>query len=187
MRDESLLRMPLQTLLRRLRDVAKSEGIEFLVTDTLRNRTEQNALYAQGRTKPGKIVTNTPYPQSLHNHGVAFDIVPLKDGKPNYSDSKAYQRLGMLGKSLGLEWGGDWASFPDRPHFQLTEGKTWKDFVNGYELKWKDNSVKIKELEDRLRVEMDTVNKNLQIANATRKDLCLAKGISIKQYSIKDE
>lgn len=186
MRDESLLQSPVQKLLQKLREAAQAEGIEFLVTDTLRSKAEQDGLYAQGRTKPGNIVTNTPYPQSFHNHGVAFDVVPLSNGKANYGDSNAYKKLGELGKKVGLEWGGDWASFPDKPHFQLTEGKTWKDFANGYKLKTMDNP-ELQAAEVNLKEKMDRAWQALAEANEARKNLATLKGVPVKKYIIIDE
>lgn len=48
---------------------------------TLRTISEQNELYAQGRTKPGKVVTFAKGGQSMHNYGLAIDIVLIIDGK----------------------------------------------------------------------------------------------------------
>lgn len=110
---------------------AASQGIEILVTATYRSKEEQDALYAKGRTAPGNIVTNASYPYSLHNHGVAFDVVPIKDGKAVWNDYGLWDQIGVIGKSVGLEWGGDWTSFPDRPHFQYTAGLSIYDFING--------------------------------------------------------
>ena len=60
-------------------------GIDLLVTSTYRDHESQNALYAQGRTTPGKKVTNAKGGQSWHNWRVAVDIVPLRNGKPVWS------------------------------------------------------------------------------------------------------
>ena len=54
---------------------------KMLITDTLRTFAEQDELYAQGRTKPGKRITNAKGWQSLHNYGVAIDFALLIDGK----------------------------------------------------------------------------------------------------------
>jgi len=59
------------------------QGIDILITSTYRDAESQDALYAQGRTKPGKIVTNAKAGQSFHNWRVAFDFVPLLYGKPS--------------------------------------------------------------------------------------------------------
>jgi peptidoglycan L-alanyl-D-glutamate endopeptidase CwlK len=102
---------------RELINLAKNEGVEILVTSTLRTFEEQAELYAIGRTKPGKIVTNAKPGQSWHNFGLVFDVVPLVNGKTIW-DSPFWKRIGELGKSVGLTWGGDFKSFKDKPHFE---------------------------------------------------------------------
>lgn len=106
-----------------------ARGIPVLVTSTLRTFAEQDALYAQGRTKPGNIVTNAKAGQSFHNWAVAFDVVALKNGVPDWNCDWA--TLGAIGESCGLEWGGRWDTFTDKPHFQYTAGYTLSDFQNG--------------------------------------------------------
>ena len=59
----------------------KAEGVDVLITSTYRDNESQNALYAQGRTAPGKIITNAAAGKSFHNYRVAFDFVPLVNGK----------------------------------------------------------------------------------------------------------
>jgi len=112
---------------------AKKEGIELRVTSTYRDCDEQNELYAQGRTKPGKIVTNAICGKSAHNYKVAVDLVEFKNGKPIWENPN-WERIGQLGESVGLEWGGRWKSFKDRPHFQDLGGKTvamlFKEYKN---------------------------------------------------------
>jgi peptidoglycan L-alanyl-D-glutamate endopeptidase CwlK len=122
----------------KLLQLAKQNNIELLITSTLRTEEEQNTLYAQGRTTPGSIVTNARYPFSLHNHGVAFDVVPLINGQAVWNDHQLWNTIGALGKSIGLEWGGDWALFPDKPHFQYMGGLTLQDFINGKTLEEDD-------------------------------------------------
>lgn len=103
---------------RKLIELARAEGIELLVTSTLRTFEEQAELFAIGRTKPGKKVTNAKPGQSWHNFGLAFDVVPLVNGKPIW-DSPFWERIGALGKQVGLTWGGDFKSFKDTPHFEF--------------------------------------------------------------------
>jgi len=104
---------------------AHAEGIDLVVTQGLRTIAEQNALYAQGRTAPGKIVTKAKGGSSYHNFGLAFDIaVRNADGSIDWDTAKLYSRVGQLGKSIGLEWGDDFKSIKDTPHFQLTFGLT---------------------------------------------------------------
>lgn len=111
------------------------EGINILITSTYRDFECQDSLYAQGRTLPGKIVTNAKAGQSFHNWRVAFDIVPLVNGKPVWSTKgealKTWLRVGEIGVSLGLEWAGNWKKFKEFPHFQFTNGLTLADFQSG--------------------------------------------------------
>lgn len=117
-RDISLLHPVLQMKCRELIRKCKEKGIDIGISQTLRTKAEQDTLYAQGRTKPGKIVTNCRYPKSLHCWGVAFDVYVQRGGKAIW-DVAAYRPVGELGESLGLEWGGRWRNFPDFPHFEL--------------------------------------------------------------------
>jgi peptidoglycan L-alanyl-D-glutamate endopeptidase CwlK len=107
---------------RQLIELCKAEGIDLRVTSTLRTLAEQAELYAQGRTKPGQIVTQAKPGQSWHNWGLAFDVAPFYAGKPQWN-SRHWDRIGELGKKLGLSWGGTWLR-PDRPHFEYHPGLT---------------------------------------------------------------
>lgn len=100
-----------------------NEGIEIRMTEGLRSLEQQDYLYSIGRTRAGDVVTNAKAGESFHNYGVAFDVVP----KEGYESTK-WNRIGELGEQTGLSWGGRWAKFPDRPHFELTLGHTIKDF-----------------------------------------------------------
>lgn len=110
-------------------------GIELLITSTYRDGESQNALYAQGRTAPGSIVTRARAGESFHNYRVAYDVVPLVDGKPVWDVSHpVWQEVGRIGKECGLEWAGDWKNFPEYPHFQYTRGLSIADFAAGQTL-----------------------------------------------------
>lgn len=115
-----------------------AEGIDILFTSTYRDKESQNALYAQGRTVRGKIVTNAKGGQSFHNWRVAFDIVPLRNGKAVWSttgeDGKLWAKIGAIGERCGLEWAGRWKTFKEMAHFQYTEGLMLKDFQAGRHL-----------------------------------------------------
>lgn len=114
---------------------AEAEGISIIITQGVRTIAEQNALYEQGRSKPGKVVTNARGGYSYHNYGLAFDYcVCDRVGEkliPNWTVDKRWLRVGAIGKSLGLEWGGDWEDFKDFPHFQLTFGLSLKQLRHG--------------------------------------------------------
>jgi peptidoglycan L-alanyl-D-glutamate endopeptidase CwlK len=97
---------------------ASSAGITIKVISGLRTYDEQNELYRQGRDKPGRIVTNARGGYSNHNFGIAFDIGVFQAGK-YLDESPKYKAVGTLGTDLGLDWGGNWKTIQDEPHFQL--------------------------------------------------------------------
>lgn len=114
----------------RLVKAMELSGYPVTVTSQYRSFEEQSELYAQGRTAPGNIVTNARAGESFHNYRVAFDIAFLENGHPSWAEHHPWDILGMYGKLLGLEWGGDW-TFPDRPHFEYKAGHTLADFQEG--------------------------------------------------------
>ncbi|CAG0933335.1 Peptidoglycan L-alanyl-D-glutamate endopeptidase CwlK [Thermoflexales bacterium] len=107
----------LQAKAQALIENAHKKGLNIFVFQGLRTIAEQDALYAQGRTTKGSIVTNAKGGESYHNYGVALDVV--FHGAEPWGEKHDWQALGAAGKEAGLEWGGDWAKFLDRPHFQL--------------------------------------------------------------------
>ena len=97
-------------------------GINLRVAQALRTVAEQDALYAKGRTVSGDIVTNAKGGSSYHNFGLAFDLVEItSEGGVNYNYD--HTAVSNIGKSLGFEWGGDWKSIVDKPHYQMVFGK----------------------------------------------------------------
>jgi peptidoglycan LD-endopeptidase CwlK len=108
-----------------------ASGIQLLVTCTYRDDAEQARLYAQGRTVPGRIVTNAKPGQSLHNlvagglpAARALDVVPMVGGKPVWgtkgADLALWMKVGEIGESCGLEWAGRWrGALREFPHFQF--------------------------------------------------------------------
>ena len=116
-------------------ELCDEEGIDLLITSTYRDNESQEALYEQGRTRPGKIVTNAKPGESWHNYRCAIDIVPLINGKPNWDGSDPiWQRIGELGEQAGLEWAGRWRTFKELAHFQYTGGLTLADLKAGKEI-----------------------------------------------------
>jgi peptidoglycan L-alanyl-D-glutamate endopeptidase CwlK len=107
-----------QPIARALVQKAALAGIRIKIISGLRSYAEQDALYAQGRTTPGDIVTKARGGYSNHNFGIAFDVGVFESGK-YLKDSEKYKAVGALGMDLGLEWGGSWRSFVDQAHFQL--------------------------------------------------------------------
>lgn len=113
----------------------KAGGVDLLVTCTYRDSAEQERLYAIGRTAPGRKVTNARAGQSFHNYRLAYDVVPLRHGKPVWGttgeDGKLWARVGELGEAQGLEWAGRWTRFREFPHFQYTGGHPLSYFQKG--------------------------------------------------------
>lgn len=120
-----------QQKLKEHKELCASRGLFFQVVSTYRSSAEQDRLYAQGRTVAGNIVTNAKGGQSFHNHRVAYDICPLVNGKLDWSADGLFWAIGYYGKQVGLEWGGDFPNIKDLPHFQLTLGHSYSDFIAG--------------------------------------------------------
>jgi peptidoglycan L-alanyl-D-glutamate endopeptidase CwlK len=114
-----------QPYARALIEQAAGQGIVIKVISGMRSFAEQDELFAQGRTKPGKIVTNARGGRSNHNFGIAFDVGVFKGStdpekaKTYVPDSPLYKVVGSIGMNLGLEWGGNWKTIVDQPHHQL--------------------------------------------------------------------
>ena len=135
-RDITMCHPQLQLLANKLVTECKKQGLIVKLGECFRSVAEQDALYAQGRTTKGSIVTNargTSY-SSMHQWGVAFDVI-RNDGK-----------------SLGLEWGGDWTSPVDKPHFQLpqwgstpTKLKKLYGNVNNFKKTWNKEEKVVKQ------------------------------------------
>lgn len=109
---------------RRHLHAVRDTGIDARIIGGSRTYAEQNALYAQGRSKKGKIVTNARGGQSWHNFGLAYDLGIFTKTGDYLEDSPLYAKAGAIGKVQGLEWGGDWSGIVDEPHFQCKTGKT---------------------------------------------------------------
>ncbi|OKP91341.1 M15 family metallopeptidase [Paenibacillus sp. P32E] len=109
-----------------------ARGVNIVITQGLRTIAEQDALYAQGRTNPGQIVTNAKGGTSYHNYGLAIDYaLLLNDGKQVSWDTQLdvdkdgvteWMEVVEEAEKLGFEWGGDWTSFKDLPHLQISFG-----------------------------------------------------------------
>lgn len=102
------------------------KGVRLRFTHTYRSIEEQNKLFNQ---KPK--VTNAKGGQSIHNYGLAWDIVILKQNSigewlPDWNVDVYWRQVAGYFKRKGVAWGGDWTSFKDYPHFELNFGKDWK-------------------------------------------------------------
>lgn len=143
MRNVSQLNPKLQKKVEQLKALCQQNGITIGISECVRTVAEQDALYAKGRTTGGSIVTNcrgTSY-SSMHQWGVAFDfyLIVDVDGDGKTSDDAfnnatgLFDKVGKLGQSIGLEWGGSWQSIKDKPHFQLPDwGSTATKLKNQY-------------------------------------------------------
>ncbi|MCO7175568.1 M15 family metallopeptidase [Sporolactobacillus kofuensis] len=98
-----------------------AEGIYICVAQGYRSKADQDTLYALGRTKSGKIVTNARGGQSNHNFGVAVDLCLYSaDGSSvSWQTGGLFNKVVAAMKAEGFKWGGDWRSFKDNPHFEL--------------------------------------------------------------------
>ena len=94
------------------------QGIDVIITSTLRDNDSQAALYAQGRSRSGPIVTNARPGTLAHNYGLAFDFCPIVNGKADWKNINTFKRCGVIAESLGLEWVGRWSHFAELAHCQ---------------------------------------------------------------------
>ena len=115
-----------------IKEAIKNSPHDFTITDGQRTTEEQKALYAKGRTAPGKIVTQKNGTTNKSNHqakgdglGYAVDLYSFYDGKVQVDDDKKLkviaEHIKAVAKDLkiNIEWGGDWKTFKDYPHFEL--------------------------------------------------------------------
>lgn len=112
---------PAREFLQRVR----AAGIGARIISGTRTYAMQDALYRQGRFgNPGPRVTNARGGQSNHNFGIAWDIGIFTAGGGYVTDGPPYDAAAAAGAAPELEWGGNWSSFVDKPHWQLATGLT---------------------------------------------------------------
>lgn len=124
--------------------------VRIRIVQGLRTIDEQNALFAQGRTTPGKIVTNARGGRSFHNYGLAFDFAIMydKDGNGSFETlswdvnydfdkdgKKDWMEVVNVFKSLGFAWGGDFTTIEDDPHIEKVFGYSWRELLAKYNAK----------------------------------------------------
>src|SRR5260221_3137466 len=109
---------------------AMPPNIKIIVVQGLRTFAESDALYAQGRTTPGPIVTKAAAGQSYHNYGLAFDFAMITNGKDDSIVGPNWMKIVSIMKAHGMTWGGDFPEgFHDNPHFENKYGHNWRDLL----------------------------------------------------------
>ena len=160
-RDATVLHPTLQSLIIKLQTKCKAQGLTIGISECYRTVVEQNALYAKGRTASGNIVTNAKGSSysSMHQWYIAFDFY-RNDGAGAYNNNDGFfNKVGKIGQSLGLEWGGSWTSPVDLPHFQLPDwGSTPSKLksIYGTPEKFKNSWIKTTKEDDEM-VEKDII------------------------------
>jgi len=113
-----------QTLARQCLTAIRGGGIDARIISGTRSYQEQDRLFRQGRFgNPGPVVTNARGGQSNHNFGIAWDIGIFDANGKYLGNSPLYAKAGQVVMSTGianLEWGGNWTTFKDQPHYQFT-------------------------------------------------------------------
>jgi peptidoglycan LD-endopeptidase CwlK len=100
-----------------------------------RSFAEQDALYAQGRAKPGRIVTYSPGGTSYHNYWLAGDMAPFVLNSLTQLDwSFDYKKIRDVAIAHGLQCGMDFLH-PDEDHFEDKKGLNWRDMLHKYTIK----------------------------------------------------
>jgi len=98
---------------------AYNQKIYVAVVEGYRSIEEQNALYAQGRTRSGNIVTNAKGGYSYHNFGLAIDFCIFDENKqPRWSVNDKWMSVIRMAEGIGFESGIRWKSIVDPPHLQ---------------------------------------------------------------------
>lgn len=109
---------------------AMPANVQIIVIQGLRTFAESNALYAQGRTAPGPIVTKASAGQSYHNYGLAFDFEMLTNGHEDNIVGPNWLKVVSIMESHGMFWGGHFPdNFHDDPHFENRYGYNWRDLL----------------------------------------------------------
>ncbi|HEX5169315.1 MAG TPA: M15 family metallopeptidase [Cyclobacteriaceae bacterium] len=101
----------------RLINTCRKKGIELAVVESYRTKAKQAEYYSMG-----KEYTQSKSGKSKHQYGLAVDLVPMVKGEPKWDDKVLWRKIGMIGESLGLRWGGRWRSIYDPAHFEWTGG-----------------------------------------------------------------
>lgn len=110
-----------------LHQVAESVPFDLYVYEGVRSLERSAELYAQGRTRPGPIVSNAQPGQSPHNWRMAADVYPYVNGKSvENADAPEWAEFGAAVKLAGMTWGGDFSRLVDKPHVELPDWENLK-------------------------------------------------------------
>ncbi len=128
--DSTKLYPPFLAALTSMLDECLKDGVSYWAISGFRTYGAQTALWQQGRSLPGSIVTHAMGGQSAHCFGIAADLVRdvLVDRagiQPDYAP-EAYEMLRTVAPKHGLVWGGSW-KFRDNAHVQLPRYVTADD------------------------------------------------------------
>lgn len=101
-------------------------GRKWVCTSGRRTMEEQRAIYAQGRTKPGNVVSNASPGSSAHNYGLAADLAPLgEDGRIDWQAPRViWENMADIAEEMGLTAGAHFKTITDFPH---VEHPLWKE------------------------------------------------------------
>ena len=128
-------------LVKLMTEAVKESPYDFRIVQGVRTAEYQHSLYQQGRTTPGKIVTNCDGYKNKSNHqakadglGHAIDIFvcgvvengqyrkfTTQEGYDNTKMTLVATHVNNVAQKLGIpvKWGGDWSKFKDYPHFEI--------------------------------------------------------------------
>ena len=177
-RDITLCHPELQQKAAELVEKCKQQGLIIKITDCLRDEAEQADCVRRG-------TSSLSYPRSHHNWGTAFDFC-RNDGKGAYNDNDGFfTKVGKIGQSIGLEWGGGWYSPVDKPHFQLPNWgtgtirleltyKTPENFKKTWVYEEEEQGVRYNNIDEIPEWSKETINKliaNNAIADKNNLDL----------------
>ncbi|WP_117168886.1 M15 family metallopeptidase [Paraliobacillus sediminis] len=157
--------------------LAYREGIYVQISEGYRSNDSQTDLYNQGRTTSGNIITNAKAGQSKHNYGLAVDYFLVSDDGEDaiWDVNSKWKRAAAIAKSLGFAWGGDWTSFRDYPHLEMTGGLSLSQLQAGKKPNLKSKSSNTPDSNKKANLKVDGVPgkntiKSLQLELGTTAD-----------------
>lgn len=110
-----------------IEDAEATLGITLCIVQGMRTFAQQQAIYDQGRTLPGNVVTKAKAGESYHNYGIAIDVCPFTPAN-QLNWEYDFNKLVSFAAKYGITWGGNFPS-PDRDHFENKFGHNWRDLL----------------------------------------------------------